>query len=155
MSGSCCSVDSTPKTSHDCPVSGSPGKPVKWLAVAALVAGRVPPKQEFWLCRDPDCEVVYFSSCGEPITVRDVSVIPGFKTSADDLVCYCFQHRRGEIAAQLQATGETSIPEAIKQEIQAGNCACEVRNPSGKCCMGEVQATVAELKRQLAVGAPA
>lgn len=150
MSESCCAVDSSPKTALDCPVSATPGRPVKWLAVAALVAGRVPPKQDHWLCTDPDCEVVYFSSCREPITVHEVSVVPGFKAGADDLVCYCFQHRRRDIATQLQSMGETSVPDEIKQQIQAGNCACEVRNPSGKCCMKDVLATVGELKRELA-----
>jgi hypothetical protein len=27
-------------------------------------------------------------------------------------------------------------------EVKAGNCACEMKNPSGKCCLGDVTRTV-------------
>jgi hypothetical protein len=29
--------------------------------------------------------------------------------------------------------------------VKAGNCACEVRNPQGSCCLGNVQATVKQV----------
>jgi len=46
------------------------------------------------------------------------------------------------------------IAEAIKSlgneaELQAGNCACEVRNPAGKCCLGEVHAPEIEEAAEL------
>ncbi|HEY6324505.1 MAG TPA: hypothetical protein VJA16_23410 [Thermoanaerobaculia bacterium] len=34
---------------------------------------------------------------------------------------------------------------AIRERVQAGDCACEVRNPTGRCCLGEVQRVVREL----------
>jgi hypothetical protein len=38
----------------------------------------------------------------------------------------------------------------ITQEVKAGRCACEVKNPAGSCCLGDVarvlQAAVTELK---------
>ncbi len=45
--------------------------------------------------------------------------------------------------------------ERIKAEVQAGNSACEVRNPSGKCCVGNVTRTAPDVLQaaQTAAGA--
>ena len=151
MSGSCCEIPSMPKSAGECPESGSLGKPVEWLTVASLASGPVPPRQDFWLCRDPDCSVVYFGAEGALRTAEDLHVTPGFKTASDGLVCYCFGHRKEDIARDLDENGETDILESIKSQVQAGNCACEVRNPAGKCCLGEVQRTISDMQHETAV----
>jgi len=153
VSGACCELPSVPKGSGECPESGSPGKPVDWLTVASLVNGRVPPRQDIWLCRDPDCLIVYFGAQGLLLTANDLHVTPGFKTGSNGLVCYCFGHRQEDIARDLSQRGDTSILESIKNEVQAGNCACEVRNPAGKCCLGEVQRTIQDLRVEMGVTA--
>ena len=152
MSESCCSVPSEGGDSGNCPESGYRGQSVDWLTVAALTSGLVPPKQQFWMCWDPDCEVVYFGEDGTLLCVSDLAVTPGFKMqSANGLVCYCFLHTRGEIQGELQATGKTTVPDHITAEVKAGNCACEVRNPSGRCCLGEVQKAIQESRKKLEV----
>ena len=118
--------------------------------MAAMMSGVVPPRQGYWLCREPECDAVYF---GEDATVLDsaaMNVAPGFKSkSPEALVCYCFQHRRRDIEAELRAEGRTSIPDLITAEVKAGNCACEVRNPSGRCCLGDVQKAIREINLEL------
>ena len=151
MSESCCSVTPADNGVARCPASGFTGKPVDWLTVAALAKGRVQPQQEFRLCRDTECEVVYYGSAGAVLTAGDLNVQPGFKPGSDGLVCYCFLYRRADIARQLGETGETDIFQSIQDEVQAGNCACEVRNPSGKCCLGEVQEAIYGLEKELGV----
>ena len=153
MNEGCCSATPADPGAIRCPASGVTGSPVDWTTVAALARGRVPPKQEFRLCPDTECEVVYYSPAGTPLTVSDLSVQPGFKHGSDGLVCYCFLYRKSDIARQLSATGETDVFQSIKDEVQAGNCACEVRNPSGKCCLGEVQEAIRNLERELGVTA--
>ncbi len=119
------------------------------MTVAALADGPVPPRQAFWLCRDPECEVAYFGEDGTTLVVSDLLVEPGFKTKSDQgLLCYCFLVRRSDVEAELRESGECHIIEHITAEVKAGNCACEVRNPSGKCCLGEVQRAVNELRQQ-------
>lgn len=151
MSGSCCELPSVPESTGKCPESESPGKSVEWLTVASLASGRVPPRQDFWLCHDPVCSVVYFGAEGAVLAVEDLHVTPGFKTGRDGLVCYCFGHRKEDIARDLAGAGETDILDSIKSEVQAGNCACEVRNPSGRCCLGEVQRTINEMSQETEV----
>jgi hypothetical protein len=129
------------------------GEAVDWTTVATLAKGPVPPRQEFRLCRDAECEVVYFGSAGTRLTVDDLSVHPGFKNGGDGLICYCFLHYEKDVRQDLTATGNTELFESIKGEVQAGNCACEVRNPSGKCCLGEVQAAIRGIEQELGVTA--
>ena len=151
MSDSCSSVPESVDGVGTCPRSGSDSDPVDWLTVASLVRGRVPARQEFWLCRDPGCEVVYVGSTGIVLTAEDLRVVPGFKDGSNGLVCYCFLHHEGEIEAEIADTGETAVFDSITAEITAGNCACEVRNPSGKCCLGEVKQTINQIKQRLGV----
>ena len=51
---------------------------------------------------------------------------------------------------ELRESGETNVVERITAEVKAGNCACEVRNPGGKCCLGEVERAVNEMQQRLA-----
>ena len=151
MSDSCCSADATvcnPQPAAEvplCPVDRSRGRPVEWLTVAALSHGVIPRRQRLWICLSPACEVVYFGEQGAQLTASELTVHPGFKHGSDGLLCYCFQHRRPDLARELAETGFTAVFDEIKGEVQAGNCACEVKNPTGRCCLGEVQAAIREL----------
>lgn len=46
------------------------------------------------------------------------------------------------IRDELAATGKTTVIERIAAEMKAGFCACEIRNPQGSCCLGNVKAAV-------------
>lgn len=134
-----------------CPGCGNEGRTVDPATVAALTHVRVAPNQRFRLCRSLECEVVYHGDRGAVLALGDLHLVPGFKTTSDQgLVCYCFLHSRAEIERELRAIGETTVPERIKKEIKVGNCACEVRNPAGRCCLGEVNEAVAAIRDRLA-----
>ena len=150
MSESCCSTSHRPPDKRSCPVSDFRSKPVEWSTVAALATGSVPRRQYFWLCEDSDCEVVYFGEDGTLLQTGDLHVIPSFKgsPSQNDLVCYCFLYSRQDIEDELKASGDTTIFERISAEIKAGNCACEVRNPTGKCCLGGVKRAIQETREK-------
>ena len=151
MSESCCSTSYRLPVTRSCPVSDFRSKPVEWSTVAALAAGSVPRRQYFWLCEDSDCDVVYFGEDGTLLGPSDVRVIPSFKgsPSQNDLVCYCFLHSRQDIEDELKASGDTTIFDRITAEVKAENCACEVRNPSGQCCLGAVKEAIQESRENL------
>lgn len=153
MSESCCSISYRPPATRSCPISDSRSKPVAWSTVAALAAGSVPRRQYFWLCEDSDCDVVYFGEEGTLLGTSDVRVIPSFKgsPSQNDLVCYCFLYRRQDIEDELKASGDTTIFDRITAEVKAENCACEVRNPSGQCCLGDVRKAIKESREKLRI----
>ena len=61
-------------------------------------------------------------------------------------VCYCFRYTPGSIRAEIEATGHSTVVDAINEGIQAGQCACDIRNPQGSCCLGNVRAVVKRIE---------
>jgi hypothetical protein len=130
-----------------CPACHSESQPVESHTVAALILGSVPRRQRFWLCRSRDCEVVYFGDSGARLLVSELRFLPAFKSeSPEALVCYCFLHRRSEIETELRHSGTSTVGDRIAIRVQARECECEVRNPSGRCCLGEVKAETDQLR---------
>lgn len=96
-------------------------------------------ESQHYFCKTPTCEVVYFDGKGSVFPKAALTVRVGLKETEDPVpVCYCFGFTRKMMRDEIARQGETTIPETIKKEIQAGNCACDVKNPSGRCCLGEV-----------------
>ncbi|MFQ5696359.1 MAG: hypothetical protein ACE5HB_10250 [Terriglobia bacterium] len=141
-----------------CPACGSRSKQVELLTVKALVRQlpfEMPPAQ-FYFCETPGCAVVYFPfDSSAPLFRRDdLLVRVGVKEEQEPLpVCYCFGVTRSDIREEVQRTGKSVALARIKAEVKAGNCACEVKNPSGKCCLGNVTRAAQEALRSVAPAA--
>lgn len=147
MSGDCCAVSQEPAgaAGDRCPADGALGVAVNFTTVAAQLRGPIPEPQNFRVCRSKDCEVVYFGSRGTQFSATDLWVAPGFKEGGSDLVCYCFRLTRGDLADDLRTRGESTLFAWIKERVAEGGCACEVRNPSGHCCLADVRKEIASL----------
>lgn len=106
---------------------------------------------QYYFCETPSCEVVYFSNETEQyFAKRDVRVRVGMKeTEAPIPICYCFDFTEQMVRDELLARRATTIPGVIARETKAGRCACEVKNPSGRCCLGEVNKSVKRVQAQL------
>ena len=150
----CCSVRDTlaaPAVAA-CPANGARSKQVDMLTVKSLVR-QLPlgmPNSQYYFCEAQECDVVYFTLDSQaPIFRRgDLLVRVGAKTNTDPiLVCYCFGFSRKDIEGEIAETGRATVAERISAEVKAGNCACEVKNPSGKCCLGDIMLTTKEAKR--------
>jgi NAD(P)H-nitrite reductase large subunit len=105
---------------------------------------------QYYFCDDSACDVVYFSADpAAPIFRRDdLLVRVGVKEQSDPVqVCYCFGITRNDIEDEIRRTGRSTIAERIRAEVKAGRCACEVKNPSGKCCLGDVMRALQEAPR--------
>jgi hypothetical protein len=48
---------------------------------------------------------------------------------AEAMLCYCFDIHYGEAAR------DASLKRFVIEQTAAGCCSCEVRNPSGRCCL--------------------
>jgi len=99
-------------------------------------------------CAARECPVVYFEEQGShSFTIDDLRVRVGVKESADPIPsCYCFGFDESHLRDEISATGEATIPARISSLIREGLCACESRNPSGMCCLGEVNKTANRLR---------
>jgi len=110
------------------------------------------PNTQYYFCDAPDCEVVYFAFDAEaPRFAREeLMVRVGAKETADPIpVCYCFGFTRKDIQREIAETGRSTVAGRITGEVKAGNCACEVKNPSGKCCLGDVTRAAQDALRAL------
>jgi hypothetical protein len=88
--------------------------------------------QGYYFCSDPACAVVYFGEDGAVIDIAEVRTRIGIKDpSARSLLCYCFGVTAGE------ALADPEVKAFIIDQTRRGTCACEARNPSGRCCLGE------------------
>lgn len=87
-------------------------------------------QQGYYFCDDPDCDVVYFGEDQSTFKLMDVRTSVGIKDATEDaLTCYCY----GVSRAMLKA--DPGIKAFVTEQTRNGSCACEMRNPSGKCCL--------------------
>lgn len=139
---------------QDCPSCGRKGKTVDTQTVKAMLAISLKALRSsgYRFCRTPDCRVVYFSTDGEQVfresDLREV-VHQKHPTDDDVFVCYCFRHTPGTIRAELLERGTSTVVQAINAGIKAEQCACDVRNPQGSCCLGNVRAVVKQVQAEL------
>lgn len=130
-----------------CPTCQQAGKPVDILTLKALLS--VPLTElrhpEYLFCATASCSVVYYSADGTQ-SFRETQlrerVYQKHRDEDEVFVCYCFRHTVGNIKAELAATQQSTVVAAVTAGIQAKQCACEVRNPQGNCCLGNVGAAV-------------
>lgn len=102
-------------------------------------------------CRTPSCAVLYYGADGQIVEKGAAAVRVGVKETDDPIpLCYCFGFARADVRREVAETGDSTIPDRIDAEIRAGHCACERKNPSGACCLGEVKKVVKEAKAALA-----
>lgn len=93
-------------------------------------------------CADPACEIVYFTAA-DTFTVHDLRVPVWQKEPfGARMVCYCFGENETDIAREISEQGASRAVERVREHIAAGRCACELRNPRGACCLGDVIAAV-------------
>ena len=121
-----------------CPVTGVIGRPVDSITLEALLRphalAAIEPREPHYFCPDPACDTVYFGG-GRTFGRADVEVpILAKDVGGDVPVCYCFGWTRD----RLRAVGSPAAAE-IRGHIAAGRCGCEVNNPKGACCLGDVE----------------
>lgn len=138
-----------------CPASGTKGAPVDLQTVKALLTTaalqRVEPRA-YRFCTDPACEVVYFDDRGHTFSTADLRAgVWQKQPEGDRVLCYCFGENESNIRAEIAVGGYSRAAERLRAHIQAGRCACEIRNPRGTCCLGDVTTAV---KRLVAAVAP-
>ncbi len=102
---------------------------------------------EYRFCHNPECEIVYFTEgAGAVFTKGALRVRVGLKEKEDPIpLCYCFGFDEADVRAEIARTGRSAIPQRISAFIRQGMCACPTRNPSGACCLGDVNKVIARL----------
>lgn len=100
----------------------------------------------FNYCKTPSCEVVYFNE-RKILTQKDMHVVVGAKEGAKpSILCYCFEWSKEKIAKEIEENGTSLALTDIKHKMHTIGCQCEILNPSGVCCLGDVSKAIKELK---------
>lgn len=152
-----CSSREGETASPRCPISRTVGHQVDLVTVKALLKGsalRLLNGSAYSFCPDPSCDVVYFDrTSSQTFRKSDVVVRVGQKESEDPIpVCYCFDFSVGDLRKDIATRGDTDIPTQITAEVRAGHCACEVKNPQGSCCLGNVWSAVKRIRSEISSG---
>lgn len=139
-----------------CPTNRQVGKAVDALTLKAMLAVPLTEMQssDYLFCDDPSCPTVYYSADEKQFfdewAMRE-KVFQKHPHSEEVFICYCFRHTVASIRAEMEETGTSTVIDAINQGIQDGKCACDIRNPQGSCCLGNVRAAVKQLQRELGI----
>ncbi|OEG00237.1 hypothetical protein BHF71_05465 [Vulcanibacillus modesticaldus] len=135
-----------------CPVCKTEGEKVNKTTVVSLVKDEIAEsitESKYWLCKNSDCEVVYYNSdTNQTFTHDQIKVPVWFKTYATPIyACYCKEVTKDAIFEAVLEKGANTL-EDIQQTTGAntGND-CLKKNPRGKCCSGTVKQMLEEAKR--------
>jgi len=140
-----------PRAVNACPECGKDGKPIEGQTVKSLLSASLRQVQDlkYLFCRTQTCPVVYFSADGkQTFTVEQVRerVYQKEPETQDVFICYCFSHTVGELRAG-SPEDRAAIVDDINTGINAGQCACDLRNPQGSCCLGNVRSMIKRLEK--------
>lgn len=144
-------VNSTDKN-FSCPVCDSKGANVGIETLKSLLLNdsknTLRESEIYKYCKTPDCEVTYF--CADKnhfFKANNLKVKATVKDNGLDVhVCYCFDYTRQSILDEINKTGDTGALEDIKAKMKSPGCFCEISNPQGGCCLGNVTAWIKEAK---------
>jgi hypothetical protein len=122
-----------------CPVNG---KTYKYIPRKTLLQHvRFPLNQHlleqgYYFCSSPQCDVVYFGEDGAVISSADIRESVGQKrVNAERTLCYCFDITDKAVHEEIAAHGYSPSYHFVVSQTRQANCACESRNPSGRCCL--------------------
>jgi hypothetical protein len=153
--GDCRDFPAVEPGARACAACGERGAAVQRHTVKALlteVALRRVQLTHYRFCSDPACAVVYFGDAGDHFDTNDLRVPIWHKEpEGARLLCYCFGETESVIRSELVEHERTGVVDRIREHIAAQRCACDLRNPRGACCLGDVIAAVKRIERTLPI----
>lgn len=164
MSSDCtetgCSTTTSEPPGAICPACGSKGSLVDAVTLKSLLTSDafrrgVPPDPRY--CPNAQCAVVYFDNTAAVVFRESDLTVPVHAKHPDDdtiSVCYCFGHTGKSIREEIERTGASTASPSITAEVTAGHCACELRNPKGSCCLGDIARVERRLSSMLSLTTP-
>ena len=131
---SCCSSSSIMATLV-CPQCGIASKNISMKTIFHQVKfpdGLDVETDSYYYCTDNNCSVGYFSQQGKTISKTQLRA---FTEPKNNKLCYCFDINLEQYVNSLKDGSAVTIKNFVIQKTKVGDCACEIRNPSGQCCL--------------------
>lgn len=132
-----------------CPSCKNKAKNVKLITLKSLLRSSVlevlNAKASHYFCSNIDCDVVYFDT-NKKYLVSDIKVAVHQKDVSENTpICYCFDWTKEKIKEYVEKRLTPNPIEHIRDNIKENRCGCEVNNPQGSCCLGNVTAYIRNL----------
>ena len=142
---SCCSNQATKITTGICPSCGLPCKSVDNKTLYHQV--KFPENQmiledKHYFCVSKNCTVGYFSSTNYIIPKQFLRT---YQEIEDDKLCYCFDINAEHYLSALNTNNANAIKNFVIQKTKSGDCTCDIKNPSGQCCLAKFKHLEKEL----------
>lgn len=133
----CCSNSRSKTATQACPQCNAAGKRVEMLTLYHQI--RFPENQHiisdaYYFCQSKDCTTGYFSVDGNSIPKQHLRTHQAIQK---DTLCYCFDIGERDYLTALSTNHAVAIKNFVMQRTKSGECACELRNPSGQCCLSK------------------
>ena len=151
--GVCCLVTEVTEAPlrADCPASGTGSRKIQRRTVEHMVNSELVANivdSQYYYCADPECPVVYFTQDGTSrFATDDLNVRVFVKDPGKDVnVCYCFDWTRARIEDEIRETGSSTASRDVAEKVKADLCECDIKNPKGVCCLGDINRYVASLQ---------
>ena len=146
----CCSASNSRESITICPSCKNKGKHVSIITLKSLLSPcaleKLQPEMNYYFCSTADCKVAYFNSDEQTFTKEELKVRVFQKESDNNIpICYCFNWTKHTIMEDLSSNGKSTVIQKITSHIKANRCGCEVNNPQGSCCLGNVTGFVRSL----------
>ena len=134
MACSCCAA-STVASRSVCPTCGGSGVGVSRQTLLHQVP--FPDNQSladeaYAYCADPDCPTGYFFAADTIPKQR----LRAFRDGRA-MLCHCFDISRESYRVALADGTAAQIKAFVVRQTKERLCACESRNPSGRCCLAD------------------
>ena len=108
-------------------------------------------RTHYRFCSNPACDVVYFGDAGDHFRSEEIRVPVGHKQAPGSRhLCYCFGETEAVIRHELVQSGRADVVDRIREHIAAERCACDIRNPRGACCLGDVIEAIKRIELAIA-----
>jgi len=86
---------------------------------------------DYAFCANRDCNTGYFSASD----MIPKTSLRAFQSNQDAMLCHCFDISEADYRTALEASSFEAIKAFVVQQTKDKLCACESRNPSGRCCL--------------------
>ncbi|MFE6169480.1 (2Fe-2S)-binding protein [Viridibacillus arvi] len=126
-----------------CPSCKNKAKNVKLITLKSLLKPSaletLNAEETHYFCSTKDCDVVYFDSINKKYLISEIKVsVHQKEDSKTTLICYCFDWTKDAIEKHVKQELFPKPIEQIRENIHKNRCGCEVNNPQGSCCFGNV-----------------
>jgi len=130
----CCLKKTSKITLNSCPTCGAKARSIK---IKTLLHNVLFPDNlnisdtDYYFCASKNCDVGYFSKS----SVITKQKLKKFEQWQQGWLCYCFDISDDDYKKAITMKNFQPIKDFVIQHTKNAQCACEVQNPSGQCCL--------------------